>query len=278
MDHGAFDALTRTLVAGAGCRRAAVRLLAGGVFSGLTAHICTDERADAKRKRRDQHGDRDQPDHVQAAGKKHKKKGKKKDKKKDKDKEKPEIPPLPPGCQDCSECEMCQDDACVPDPALNGVHCGDPSAGDCRFCWDGQCLSACIDPEAICCQGECLPPCENGCNINSYCSACNKAPEGKAYCPGQNRCVSSSCPAGWQFSPQRCQCAPICPQRVSVSCPGVPARDWPVGGGEWISLPANCCEFSRYRETSVYGEMCILPGEIVDVVKCEWEDTVSDGD
>ena len=46
MDHGAFDASTRTIAGNAYSRRAVVRVLAGGMLSGLAARFGLDESVD----------------------------------------------------------------------------------------------------------------------------------------------------------------------------------------------------------------------------------------
>lgn len=203
MDHGAFDALTRTIAASVDSRRVAVRVLAGGVLSGLVASLALDESAEAKKhsKRRDGH---EPPAQMHAAGKNRKKGKRKRDK--HKHRKKPEIPPLPPGCQQCGECEMCLDGACVLDPSLDGVHCGDPrhpQAG-CNVCRSGLCVSTCHYEDSICCNGECLLPCGDGKVINPATCQCD-CPDGQWSCPDDS-CVAvgECCPGTQRCGPTTC--------------------------------------------------------------------------
>jgi hypothetical protein len=162
MDQGAFDALTKAMAGGAEPRRTVVRLLTGGALGALLARLGLDEGAEAKQKRGKQNDDKKRSDKLSASGKKHKKHKKRE---KNKNKDKPPIPPLPPECQNCGHCEMCPDNACVPDPELDGVRCldapGDPN-GECHVCRNGACVSKCHFQDSICCKGECYSPCGEG--------------------------------------------------------------------------------------------------------------------
>jgi hypothetical protein len=155
MDHGTFDALTRSLAGGVPPRRAALRLLTGGALGALLARLGLDD-VEAKKRRGKKHDNKKQSDKLHTTGKKHKKHKKHKDKKKPYE----PPPPLPPGCQNCGDCEMCQDGACVPDPDLERVFCA-VSEAMCSYCQQGTCTpfqEACDDGtcprKGYCCQGE----------------------------------------------------------------------------------------------------------------------------
>ena len=112
-----------------------------------------------------------------------------------------------------------------------------PSCSDCEHvvCQNGKwkCQSICQGADAVCCGGECLSPCGNGCDISDDCS-CTKAPAGKAYCPAQGRCVSTECPAGKEFDSTLCRCIEVFCSTNSETCP----IDWSTNtcGG-----PRNFC-------------------------------------
>jgi hypothetical protein len=189
MDHENFDALIRAVAGGPEPRRAILRVLAGGVLTGLAARLGPGEDAEAK-KRHKPNADRKQPKHLQAAGKGHKKH-------KSRHHHKPkEVPPLPPGCQHCTECQMCRDGACVPDPDLAGVPCLG-SGATCSYCQNGVCTATEIRP------------CDDGvCVHRGYCCAgekhCPDPESSTGYacvgesdcCPGQKKCANGACVSG----------------------------------------------------------------------------------
>jgi hypothetical protein len=194
LDANQFDALSRTIVNGLG-RRGLLRAFLGGTLPSLLATLETDARprtaprqAHGHRRDRQRHGDA--PSHHDemeraAHGQPHpegRRKGKKRRKKSP-------PPPLPPGCQNCNECQMCQDGACVPDPALEGVRClGSGTA--CGYCQGGHCASSIIPacPDGVCPQkGKC-------CSDEQFCDD-PESPIGficlppDACCPEKKKCA-----------------------------------------------------------------------------------------
>ena len=220
MDHGAFDALTRSLAGGTEPRRDALRLLAGSALGALLTRLGLEERADAKKKHGRKHGDKKRANRLHAAGKK-----RKKQKKKDKDR-KPPSDPQPVlcdsscqntggrccadgSCIDLSECcpeqRRCPN-ACVPlDQCCPGMkECGDyciapelcceldpqPLCNDCSrpVCSAGSwvCESTCSFEDSVCCQGRCVAACGGGREVDPETCECR--------CPaGKRRCQNNSC-------------------------------------------------------------------------------------
>jgi hypothetical protein len=176
MDHGDFDALTRSVASGTEPRRAVVRLLLGGALGVLTTRLGLADMAAGKAKKpkaKTNQGlaQRKRTGHGQLQAERNRK-GKGKGKKHRRNPP-PPPPPLPPGCQHCSECQMCQGGACVPDPALAGVRCLGSGAA-CGYCQGGQCA------------GSATPPCPDGtCPSRGQC------------CPGEQRCPDPESPTGF---------------------------------------------------------------------------------
>ncbi|MFN8660526.1 MAG: hypothetical protein U0075_01455 [Thermomicrobiales bacterium] len=175
MDHESFDVLARTVMTNLGTRRGALRVLAGGVFGGVAAHLGLDEQAAAKVKRHGRRPAGHKPDgQAQAASKKHKSKHKHKDRDKDKprdeicDSGKAKCPdgsctPIGeccPGSQRCSD-GLCHTESCC-DVAIP------PLCTECQdvVCENGDlvCRSRCLEDE-ICSHGQCKLPCPSGTSI-----------------------------------------------------------------------------------------------------------------
>jgi hypothetical protein len=68
-----------------------------------------------------------------------------------------------------------------------------------------------------CCNGQCAPPCDNGCELDrkQTCS-CQQPPAGTRYCAAKDQCVSTDCPSGTTFDAASCRCQ--CPDSRSI-CP-----------------------------------------------------------
>ena len=73
---------------------------------------------------------------------------------------------------------MCQDGACVPDPALGGVPC-DGSGAHCNYCLNGECIAT----EQR--------PCDDG-----FC------PHRGQCCPGVKKCEDLAMPEGFVCIPR----------------------------------------------------------------------------
>jgi hypothetical protein len=236
MDHRAFDALTRMFSGGAGPRRAVVRLLAGSAFAGLAARLGQGEAAQAKSKKHEKrHGDKEQPGHLHAAGKKDRKR-----KKKDKHK--------PRGICDNGR-PKCPDGSCVPvgECCPGRVRCDDGfcHAGCCpgyRLCpGGGQCVK-----EGECCLYE--KECDDGTCVSQdeCCPGYWECPGGGCgkigdCCPGTHRCGETSCiPIDECCEEDKPQCGGcseltcymgewICePAQPGEECPADPARCCPT--------------------------------------------------
>jgi hypothetical protein len=240
MDHGQFDELTRNVVVNLGARRTLLRFLAGSALGGMAAQLGLSEEAAAKRKRHGKgHEDRKRPGKVHAAGKKHKRKGKRKGK------DQPTQPnSCGPGFRPCSGGTCVADKpgiCCIDEEFCPGGGCR-PQDGCCseqQNCGGGICVNSneccplkplceeceeavCINGDwecrttcaggSVCCQDACVPQCSNDCNMSDDCGTCDKAPLGKVYCAGQDRCVPS-CGPGKSLDPVSCTCVawgPVC--------------------------------------------------------------------
>ena len=168
MDQEHFDDLTRTLADAGETRRAAVRLLAGGMLGSLAAWLGMADAAEAKAKPKKPKGKSRRKRKSQSERKMHGSllaQGKGKGKRKKPTRKSPAppppspLPPLPPGCESCNECQMCQDGACVPDPALGGVPC-QGSGPHCNYCLNGLCIATEQRPcdDGFCVhRGQCCP-------------------------------------------------------------------------------------------------------------------------
>ncbi|MFN8665448.1 MAG: hypothetical protein U0075_26445, partial [Thermomicrobiales bacterium] len=177
MDHESFDVLARTVMTNLGTRRGALRVLAGGVFGGVAAHLGLDEQAAAKVKRHGRRPAGHKPDgQAQAAGKKHKRKHKRNERNK----------PAPP-----SSCgpgfRPCSNGSCVADKP--GVCCLDE-----EFCPGGRCRAS-----NECCQGDRLCSGTTTCvGPNECCPAEKKCGDGNCYpqdscCPEETNCGGGLC-------------------------------------------------------------------------------------
>jgi hypothetical protein len=70
-----------------------------------------------------------------------------------------------------------------------------------------------------CCNGQCKPPCDNGCERerNQSCS-CEQPPAGTRYCPAEDQCASTDCPTGTTFNAAACAC--LCPDTREICAVG----------------------------------------------------------
>ncbi len=114
----------------------------------------------------------------------------------------------------CDGEHKCADGMCL----RNGLCCPSDPDPDCDSCSDvvciagkKTCVSRCQTDDAVCCGGQCLSPCSNGCDVSDDCRGCNKAPAGQVFCAAMNVCVSSGCSAGQAFDPATCSCQDVCP-------------------------------------------------------------------
>lgn len=270
MDRESFDDVTRTLIEHQGTRRAVLRLLAGGLLGSVAARVGSAENAEAKRKRdhrssgtneRKRGSGKGQGGVLQAQGKHNKQRHRKRGK----DKPKPE--PCPEGQGRCPDGTCLPWDACCPDAPV-------PLCNACQdeVCEAGElvCRSRCVYSDSVCCKGECVLPCSNGCQTGDDCSRCDSPPAGMAYCASQDQCVSTTCPQGKDFDAASCQCKDHCPAVISVACPPVPAHsDWKGIFGDEFPLPEGCCGLRYWWEDSS-GAWCATPGHHVpsQVYRC----------
>jgi hypothetical protein len=286
MDHGQFDALTRSVMVEGGTRRALLRFLAAGTLGGVAMRLGLVAGADAKpkakqhtpqkpkKKKHAPQAERNAPGQLQAAGKGKGKKGK--------GKKKPKNPP-PAECDETKPvlCQPCEEPICV----LGDWACR--SNGE-TPCSDGSCVAAdaccpdkyqcedgtCVDPFDECCPGqkkcagggcvvveECCPgqkwcpggyciPQEECCpgGIPPLCSACERVVcEGGDYVCRPNPFLKA-CPDGSCVALHACCTGEpgCCPAGIAMVCPPVPASQWPMPGGETFPLPAGCCPLSHY--------------------------------
>jgi hypothetical protein len=207
MDHEGFDTLTRAMAARDTTRRAALRLVSGGVLGALAARLGLPENAVAKQKKRKRRTAPKKEGSLQAEGKRKGKKGKGK---------KPPQP-KPRECYSdaaCGACQRCVDGECRDLAAL----C-DPDACQEEFCnpetnsW--ECRRTCQLESSVCCQGQCYasPACSGGKQLNPETCQC-ECP------PGQWECLDGSCVPDTKC----CQGEKECDGGVCVSadqcCPG----------------------------------------------------------
>ena len=103
--------------------------------------------------------------------------------------------------------------------------CSAKAAPQCPPCHDPRCNAdtgqyschyACGEG-LTCCNGQCEPPCDNGCERkrNQTCR-CELPPAGTRYCAAKDQCVSTDCPSGTTFDVASCTCR--CPDARSI-CP-----------------------------------------------------------
>jgi hypothetical protein len=277
MDQGAFDALTRLVASGRGTRRLTLRALSGALLIGgvggvatrlglgdVTAAKATKRQAKSSHKR----GLRARKTHeqLQAQGRGNGKGRGKGKKGKGKGQKKP--PPLPPGCEFCSECQMCQDGACVPDPALAGVPCLG-SGATCSHCLNGVCTANAQRPceDGVCARrGQCCPG-EKWCEDHG--SSTGFACVGESdCCPGQRKCSDGTCgtntrccPNEWKCLDGTCvaqgQCCTNerkCPDGSCVSAGACCSNEKLCPGGSCVAKDECCPGFIRC------GDSCIDAG------------------
>jgi hypothetical protein len=237
MDDVHLDRIARSLAAGGGTRRAALRVLAGSLFSGMVTRfeLANGVEATAKRQRR---AERQRPasPHTEGKGKKNHKK-KSSNKKSDKKKRKRQSPQICP--HDCAE-----------------------TGGKC--CPDGSCVS-----QALCCPGEQM--CANGtCQPRSQCCSdaipplCSECQE--EVCEnGELVCRPNfECPPGWHANIERCrceQCEEVCdPEAEAGLCqwPGCRNGDRCIDGlcnsiCTDPELPKLCCAQNESTGTVYCG-------------------------
>jgi hypothetical protein len=178
MDHEGFDTLTRAMAARDTTRRAALRLVSGGVLGALAARLGLPENAVAKQKKRKRRTAPKKEGALQAEGKRKGKKGKGK---------KPPKP-KPRECYSdaaCGACQRCVDGECRELAAL----C-DPNACQEEFCnpetnsW--ECRRTCQLESSVCCKGQCFTPCSTGKTIDPATCQCG--------CPADKyQCDDGSC-------------------------------------------------------------------------------------
>jgi len=232
MDHGSFDALTRSVASGGETRRAVLRLLAGGALGGFPAWLGLAEIAAAKpRKKRQRGAAQKQDGGLQTEGKRKGKKGSKK-------KPKPKSPPKP----SCGADEWpCVDGSCVAQGACcpGEKRCGGGCIAEkscCPYteweCADGSCV-----PHEQCCPGE--KPCAGGaCVSDDQC------------CPGEKRCIEGGqCYAADFCCPNDPE--PTCGQCEVAVCEGGELTCGPTGRapcqegccpeGYWCHSLGSCC-------------------------------------
>jgi hypothetical protein len=295
VDHGRFDALTRSAGEG-GTRRALLQFLAAGALGGATAWLGTVDGAAAKptrkskpkSKRRSQ-AERQAEGQLQSEGKRKGKKGKNK-------------PKPPQGCRGmfCDDGGRCCNGACE----APGECCRDekPCGGGCiaatsccpydeKECPGGSCaaLNACC-PDEKSCPGledlcisifECCPDermCDDGlcvaygecCQDEHLCDDGWCAPDDEC-CPGRKPCPDGSCIPADNCCPD--DLTPLCGDcheavcddgeyvcRLQSGCCPAGAAVCP-GAPEWywpiqqITLPAGCCP----QEKMIAGPACAQP-------------------
>ena len=233
MDHGAFDALTRAVAGEVGSRRAAARLLTGGLLSGLMARIGPDESAGARRKKSKRRVDRERQDHLHAADKKRKKHKKRRQRR-----------PKPAPCGD--DRFECPDGSCISfDTCCPGE----------RKCPDRKCVKT-----SVCCVGE--RPC-----------AGDRCVDGDQCCPEEQPCPGGGCGGPSQCCPGAKPCAGLgcipetecCAEEVKL-CPG--SCDEPVcENGNW-----ECRTTCHFQESICCKGECLLPcsdGKVINPKTCQ---------
>jgi hypothetical protein len=285
-DH-TFDALTRSVVARAGTRRALLRLVTGSVIAGVAGRLTWSGAAGAKSQRREPN-DQDQASSrrgcghsahrpskgVQSEGKG---KGKGKGQGKGKGHQKPPKDPRPPcgkGMVQCPEKTCVRADACC--------------NGD-KQCTDGSCVSvfACCPGQSMCADGSCVGAAEC-CEGERQCYGDTVCVATEACCPSEKRCDDGSCVPGDTCCPGQKRCGNACiPQNQccaedpdplcnacealacvdgektcvdivqgSVVCSGVPYTYWP---SLKRYLPKGCCAPDHYVSSTPVGPICAEP-------------------
>jgi hypothetical protein len=186
MNHGHFDALTRSLVGGLETRRGMLRLLAGSSLIGLAARFDLTEDAEARKKhpKRKTRDERERSGAVQSEGKKSKGKGKGKGKGKqgkDKSKDKDES------SRDCGPGKKpCPGGICV----SQALCC----PGE-RMCGGEVCQTGCCPDEYECPGGACIDPLEECCPGQKKCPGNICLPEDEC-CPNEDGCDDAVCLPG----------------------------------------------------------------------------------
>jgi hypothetical protein len=249
MDHGHFDALTRSMAAGDTTRRVALRFVSGGLLGLLAARLGLPEGTAAKQKKRKRRPAPQKEAALRAEGKRKGKKGKGR-------KKPPRLCPV--DCYDeggrccpgglcvrdepcCPGEKTCANDTCV---ELRGccpeeTPCSDgscPIPGRCcpelYQCQDGSCIDpldeccpdqqkcgqfGCFPKDECCpdeqeCDGACIPE-DDCCGIFPLCGECQEAvcEDGAWVCRGTTcPCEDSPpCRPGYQHHPTNCVC--LCP-------------------------------------------------------------------
>ena len=256
MDHGQFDALTRTVGDG-GTRRAVVRLLAVATLGGFVARLGLADVTAAKgkkhkaKKKRPFQAERKGQGPLQSEGKRNKKRDKKRDKKPDK---KPQLCDI--GCTD-------EGGKCCP-----GLGCvfDEPCCPGQDYCADsGTCVAQdqCCPGQRDCGGGVCVGP-------NRCCPAEKKCDDGECYpkdgcCPEEKLCDSETC------IPQTECCEltfPLCANCEEAFCNNgtwtcrfnTGACACPEGGmacplvsNPGYDMPDGCCAASRVFPDQWYG-------------------------
>jgi hypothetical protein len=269
MDHGQFDALTRTVGDG-GTRRAVVRLLAVATLGGFVARLGLADvtaakgkkhKAKSKRQRKSQ-AERKAQGQLQAAGKH---KGKKRHKK-------PKPPPVPdPPCPDgkglCPDGKTCvYIDECCPgqDRCADGTCVEqDQCCPGQRDCGGGVCVgpNRCCPAEKKCADGECYPK-DGCCPEEKLCDSETCIPQTECCeltAPLCDECEEEFCDNGtWSCRPttgvDACQACPA----GSEFCGSVVGSD----GWDWFDLPPGCCPADRYFPDQWWGTgkyLCAQP-------------------
>ena len=295
MDHGDFDALTRSVAGNRGTRRVLLRLLAGSVIGGLVARLGLAEDAAAKQTKKKRRGDGTSADRRQAE-RKRKNKRKNQQPQRPAPPPPPDPPPAPPPPPNPPPVPTPPDPPPVPPPAPCRTDQWDCGGGLCiaqdqccpseRQCPGGGCVSkvgACCPGEKLCpgysecfAEDECCPGA-----VPPLCSACQKVvcENGGLVCKdrqGQKDCGNGVCVQENECCPDAVP--PLCSDCEEPVCEGgnlvcrpadATCQQCPNGTvvcpgvpTDWFGLPEGCCPQDRYIPDPWYGTgryLCVEP-------------------
>lgn len=219
-----FDTMTRAAGDRAATRRTVARLLAAGAASAFAARLALPtalaKPAAADGRAASRHRKQPGPPETQSAGTRPDDRPSRKGKGRGHHKRCSEVVPLCPPCHD-------------------------PRCDQRTQTW--SCVAAC--PVGFgCCNGQCEPPCDNGCDYNpAEACACETPPAGTSYCPSLGQCHAT---------------CPTCPSGAHA-CPD-------YGYGNAFDLPPDCCPDSHYYyDTSICRFACAIPVSDAGAVRCE---------
>jgi hypothetical protein len=247
MDHEGFDTLTRAMADGDTTRRAALRLVSGGLFAVLATRLGLPGDAAAKQQKRKRRPAPQKEGTLRAEGKR-------KGKKKGRGKKPPQ--PKPRECYSdaaCGACQRCIDGECRELPAL----C-DPDACQEEFCnpetnsW--ECRRTCQLESSVCCKGQCFTPCSDGRTIDPETCQC-------ACWPDEWRCADGSC----MPTDECCPGERICPGGVCISEDQCCSNERRCGDGSCIPISQCCSDQKRCANGScVPQHQCCEPDPALD--------------